>query len=181
MQALLLAAMTICFGEILGLGIFFFKGAKVFSAFRLFLNVLMLAVMAYALFSVVFLETVETQQLLALILYCGGGITLFLAWRAAKERPPGFIFLGDVPSSIISSGIYQVIRHPFYTGYLLIWGGTLLVVEDVRWVIGPILLVAGSLVREAVREERDILQGPAGDAYRRYMLTAGRFFPKMRS
>ncbi len=77
--------------------------------------------------------------------------------------------------SLVTTGIYRYIRHPQYTGLLLLSFG---MIAD--WATLPTLLLfpvmVAMYVRLAKREERDMLT-EFGDEYRRYMQRTKRFVP----
>lgn len=76
---------------------------------------------------------------------------------------------------LVETGIYQYIRHPQYTGLLLLSFGLV-----ANWatlptlILFPIMLVM--YVRLALREERDMFE-EFGDAYRNYMKRTKMFIP----
>ena len=79
---------------------------------------------------------------------------------------------------LVTGGIYRHVRHPQYTGFLLITIGMIL-----EWATLPLLLMWPVLVvlyvRLARREERD-MEAEFGVAYRHYRETTGMFLPRLR-
>jgi protein-S-isoprenylcysteine O-methyltransferase Ste14 len=77
--------------------------------------------------------------------------------------------------TLVTSGIYRYIRHPQYTGLLLMSLGML-----IEWATLPMLILYPVMiflyVRLARREERDML-AEFGDDYRDYMKRTKRFIP----
>jgi protein-S-isoprenylcysteine O-methyltransferase Ste14 len=77
--------------------------------------------------------------------------------------------------ALVTTGIYRYIRHPQYTGLLLLSLGML-----IEWATLPMLILFPVMVflyvRLAVREERD-MAGEFGDDYREYMKRTKRFIP----
>lgn len=77
--------------------------------------------------------------------------------------------------ALVTTGIYRYIRHPQYTGLLLLSLGML-----IEWATLPMLLLypvmAYLYVRLAKKEERD-MQQEFGDDYREYMKKTKRFIP----
>lgn len=78
---------------------------------------------------------------------------------------------------LVTSGIYKYIRHPQYTGLLLLSLGML-----IEWATLPLLIMFPVMVymyvRLARREEKDML-GEFGEAYERYMTKTKMFIPFM--
>ena len=71
----------------------------------------------------------------------------------------------DRGQTVVSTGPYRYVRHPFYTGALLFFlGSGFLLGSWIGVLLG--LLLAGILARRAVREERVLRAGLKGyDAY----------------
>ena len=78
---------------------------------------------------------------------------------------------------IVTQGIYRYIRHPQYTGFMLI---TLGMIAD--WATLPLLIMwpvlAGIYYRLARMEEQD-MEAEFGDAYRQYRAQTGMFLPRL--
>ena len=110
----------------------------------------------------------------AVVCYLTAAILIILGWRRiyrqywSKEEGTG---------QLVTTGIYHYIRHPQYTGFLLMTLGMLC-----EWATLPMLIMWPLLVllyvRLAKREEADMRQefGPAYDEYRR---TTGMFLPRL--
>ena len=80
--------------------------------------------------------------------------------------------------SLITSGPYQLIRHPIYTAFLLILGSTLWI--SANWLIG--LAWIGMTVLEVGSRmdfEEKLLLEFFGDPYREYMKRTGRLLPRL--
>jgi protein-S-isoprenylcysteine O-methyltransferase Ste14 len=77
------------------------------------------------------------------------------------------------------TGPYRYVRHPFSAAFILALVGALLALP--HWATLA-LLVYGTLQlgRTARLEERQILAGPAGEAYAAYVRRTGRFLPAAR-
>ena len=81
------------------------------------------------------------------------------------------------PQRLVTYGAYRLIRHPFYTSFLLTLVGTFLYVPHLGTLAA---LVYGFVVLNvtAAREERQ-LASQFGDEYRAYMQRTGRFWPRL--
>ena len=78
--------------------------------------------------------------------------------------------------SLVTSGPYRLIRHPFYTSFAMdVVGVSLLVANCSFLLMGA--LVFGILVVRTTNEEEKLIDR-FGDKYRDYMTKTGRFLPK---
>lgn len=110
----------------------------------------------------------------AIPMYLIGAVLIFFGWQRiyrqywSKEQGKG---------QLVTTGIYRYIRHPQYTGFLLITFGMLC-----EWATLPMLLMYPVLVwlyaRLAKREEADMREefGPTYDDYR---ARTGMFLPRL--
>lgn len=77
--------------------------------------------------------------------------------------------------NVVKTGVYRYIRHPQYTGFMLITLGMIF-----EWATLPMLLmwplVVWMYVRLAKREEEDMIE-EFGEEYVRYMMKSKRFIP----
>jgi len=77
--------------------------------------------------------------------------------------------------SLVKSGVYRYVRHPQYTGLLLLSFGMM-----IEWVTLPLLILYPVMIRVYVRlakkEEQDML-AEFGNEYREYMKETKMFIP----
>jgi protein-S-isoprenylcysteine O-methyltransferase Ste14 len=78
---------------------------------------------------------------------------------------------------LIRSGPYASMRHPIYTGMLLMVAGTALVVGELRGILAVVLILAAHSLK-ALREER-LMAAEFGEAYARYRRSSGFLFPRI--
>jgi protein-S-isoprenylcysteine O-methyltransferase Ste14 len=79
--------------------------------------------------------------------------------------------------SLITSGPYQLIRHPIYTAFLLILGSTLWI--SANWLIGLAWIgMTGLEVASRIDFEEKLMLEYFGDPYREYMKRTGRLLPR---
>ncbi len=92
-------------------------------------------------------------------------------------RIPMWHQTNDSPKQLVSWGIYGVVRHPFYTSYLLLMPASVLAAPTV-----PMVCIAAycmlMLRHTAIVEERELLR-VFGAEYAGLMARTGRFFPRM--
>ncbi|MCX7908835.1 MAG: isoprenylcysteine carboxylmethyltransferase family protein [Ignavibacteria bacterium] len=79
---------------------------------------------------------------------------------------------------LVKDGIYKYIRHPIYTGYLLLHIGVTLSLSNI---IVAIVWIGGLIVFlfHRIPKEEELLEYYFGDEYIRYKSTTGLLFPKL--
>jgi protein-S-isoprenylcysteine O-methyltransferase Ste14 len=110
-----------------------------------------------------------------LITLLGGSLLRRHCWRMLGQH-----FTGNVKASpdqpVVERGVYRWVRHPSYTGGMLMYMGTGLALTN--WLSLLIITVAGAgayLYR--VRVEEQALQESLGGRYQEYMRRTKRFVP----
>lgn len=81
----------------------------------------------------------------------------------------------DVPTALVTGGLFRHVRNPIFTG-LLLWTGALVLLTPSAWTLMGWGFLAFNLAIQ-VRLEEAHLQRVHGDTYRHYAATAGRFVP----
>jgi len=104
------------------------------------------------------------------------GIALVvLGWKEVFRR---YWRKEEGQGELVTHGIYALIRHPQYTGFLLVTFGMLL-----DWATLPMLIMWPIMVvmyaRLAKKEEAE-MERHFGEAYRQYRSRTGMFLPKLR-
>ena len=113
------------------------------------------------------------------VIASSAAVGLILAARAAHASPVALWHQDRLPEDVVASGPYAVMRHPFYSAFLLLLvAGSLalpspLTLASLAW--GCVALAA-----TAAAEERALLGSPLGDRYRDYVARTGRFVPRLR-
>ncbi len=82
-------------------------------------------------------------------------------------------------SELAERGPYRWVRHPIYTGLLLVLAGNVLIVPH-PLIDAFALLTALGIAHQAHREERHLLR-TFGEPYARYVQRTGRFVPRLRT
>ncbi|HII06474.1 MAG TPA: isoprenylcysteine carboxylmethyltransferase family protein [Methanotrichaceae archaeon] len=106
---------------------------------------------------------------------------LWLLWRSHADL--GESFSPELKLSkkhaLVTSGVYEQIRHPMYAAHLLWAVAQLLLLQN--WIAGPAFLVA-SLPLYIVRipREEKMMEEEFGEEYRGYMERTGRVVPRLR-
>lgn len=106
--------------------------------------------------------------------------SLWLFWHAiAASRAARLLLAFDPgqPHGIVTHGPYGVVRHPFYTSYILFWLGWSLAAWSI-WAVPPLLAVLAIYVLAAHGEERKFARSPFAAEYESYRSRAGMFWPR---
>lgn len=111
---------------------------------------------------------------LGMACYLVGGVLVFIGWREIYRR---YWSKQTGEGKLVVNGIYGYIRHPQYTGFLLLTLGMLL-----EWATLPLLIMwpilVGLYYRLARREEAD-MRKEFGPAYDQYCQSTGMFLPRL--
>jgi protein-S-isoprenylcysteine O-methyltransferase Ste14 len=114
---------------------------------------------------------------LVAVIFAVGSVSL-LFYTLGTHRVPISLWhqVNDAPPHIVTEGAYRRIRHPFYTSYLLAFGGA--VVFFPHWTTLTLAIcVVGVLNATAAKEERRLTGSEYGAEYARYAARTGRFIP----
>ena len=95
-----------------------------------------------------------------------------------RRRRLSLAFSRDKPEFLLADGPYRIIRHPFYSSYLLYWAAGVVAARD-PWLALTILPAGGSFLWAALREERKFAASPLASAYQAYRARTGMFVPKL--
>lgn len=101
-----------------------------------------------------------------------GIVLVVLGWRAVYQR---YWRKASGEGELVTDGIYRYIRHPQYTGFMLITLGMML-----DWATLPMLVmwpILGLLYYKLARREERELEAQFGPACRRYMERTSMFVP----
>jgi protein-S-isoprenylcysteine O-methyltransferase Ste14 len=102
------------------------------------------------------------------LILCAVAVTgLGTSWRIGIDR--------ETPGSLVSGGVYKSVRHPIYSGMLMVVSGVALVTGDLISIA-----VAGAAwvgIPLQARLEEEFLISRHGDEYRKYKERTGRFWP----
>jgi protein-S-isoprenylcysteine O-methyltransferase Ste14 len=131
------------------------------------------------LFSLIFFyHTNSVALIIGSILYV---LSFGLFWwsiYATQEKPFTVAFSSDVPIYIKDEGPYKLVRHPFYTSYLLTWAAGAFAVQKLPIFIS-VLVMFGLYWCAACFEEKKFMASPLAAFYRDYKTRVGMFFPKI--
>jgi protein-S-isoprenylcysteine O-methyltransferase Ste14 len=80
------------------------------------------------------------------------------------------------PHSLVTTGPYKFVRHPFYSSYLLFWVGLTVCTWSV-WAFVPLIGMFVTYLQAALDEERKFSQTALAKDYSQYMAKTARFVP----
>jgi protein-S-isoprenylcysteine O-methyltransferase Ste14 len=136
---------------------------------------------SFSLYSLYALATAaQPPLLLVLVSVTALTVSLALFCSAAyytRHEKLSVVFTEDVPVMIVDQGPYRLIRHPFYTAYILLFLGSWILH---RQPIGLVCLVAiAAIYTWAARmEESKFTHSKLLEAYERYRQRTGMFWPQ---
>ncbi len=106
------------------------------------------------------------------------GLALMLFWWAIRTaRGLDFAFSSKV-GEIVTSGPFGLVRHPFYSSYILVWlTNSVMFRSPILWITLGYLIAFYYL--SARREERIILESDQAIHYRPYQNKVGMFLPRI--
>ena len=84
----------------------------------------------------------------------------------------------EARTELVTGGIFRVVRNPIFSAMTLATAGLVLLVPNVVSVAALVVTVVGLELQVRYVEE-PYLRRVHGDAYRRYLTTAGRFLPRV--
>jgi protein-S-isoprenylcysteine O-methyltransferase Ste14 len=114
--------------------------------------------------------------LIALALYATSFWLFWWSIRAYRAQPPTHAFTKDTPVHLVQTGPYRVIRHPFYTSYLIAWAaGPVATMEPLLLV--PFFVMLGIYRRAAKLEESKFAASALSARYAAYRARTGMFLP----
>jgi protein-S-isoprenylcysteine O-methyltransferase Ste14 len=115
-----------------------------------------------------------TGMYIGTLLMLTGLVLVILGWNVVFKR---YWRKEEGQGELVTEGIYRYIRHPQYTGFMLVTFGMLL-----DWATLPMLIMwpimAVLYYRLAKKEEGDMI-AEFGSQYVEYMQRTGRFLPRL--
>lgn len=114
-------------------------------------------------------------QIVGVLCVSGSFILMYLAFCANAYVTPTVRVQQERGHTVVSSGLYRIVRHPMYSGFCLFFLGLPLLLGSVGGLIFAPVLIA-IIARRAVLEERLLREGLPG--YSNYLtLVRFRFLP----
>jgi protein-S-isoprenylcysteine O-methyltransferase Ste14 len=117
-------------------------------------------------------------QSIAIVVLCGGAITLFAASARALGANWSIVARTRSDHQLIRSGPYSLIRHPIYLGLLLFLLSLAVALGHFAQLIVAIpIYLAGTLIRTRIEDR--LLETKFGDEFRDYARTTPAIIPKI--
>jgi protein-S-isoprenylcysteine O-methyltransferase Ste14 len=111
----------------------------------------------------------------SLLLYLLSLFIFISAVRVTRKRL-AFVFSKISTNTLILAGPYRIIRHPFYSSYILCWLACVIFRPNILTV--AVLIWMTYLYYSAAKlEEQSILEGPLKKPYQEYRSSVGMFIP----
>ncbi len=108
-------------------------------------------------------------------------VSLFLfGWciGASGRKNLGLALNENSPKKLITEGPYRLVRHPFYTSYIIFWTGSVAVASSIFTIFSAILLI--TIYFYISRREDKVLAELFEDEFPKWHKNTGAFFPKWR-
>ena len=120
----------------------------------------------------------EVLQVASVPLFLGGAIlTGWSDWALGQLMRPHIEVMEK--HELVTRGPYSRIRHPTYTGIVMMALASALVFFNVILVVGFVACLGIAYKKAVLEEELLASEDGFGQAYRDYMLKTGRFLPKL--
>ena len=103
-------------------------------------------------------------QALGVAMMVFGYTTIFLGLRALER------------DKLVTRGPYRYVRHPQYLGYLIVFAGFFLLLQNLV-ALAPLLSIPGEVRMASLEEE--FLTEKFGASYINYQKSTGKFFPRL--
>ena len=101
----------------------------------------------------------------------------FFCWSIRSAKGLGFAF-SEASGTLLWVGSYSIVRHPFYTAYILTWTTTTLLFDSTYlWITLAYLMFFYTL--SAKQEEEHIKRSKLSKDYEAYKCKTGMFFPRV--
>ena len=171
------AITTVCFAAAM---LWFFAPAQQKSAMRLSMAVSFCVCTGLQFFALVRCREVGlVYLLLGLVLFLSAHGLFWSALAVHWNMPPAIAFSEKPPCSLVTRGPYALIRHPFYTSYMLAWLAGACAAANL-YVMLTALWMFVFYYRAAVTEEaRMLASGVFGAGYDQYRRRTGMFLPRL--
>lgn len=119
-------------------------------------------------------DDTEALRYAGLALCLMGGTLRLVAFRQLGKQFSAYVTLQE-EHQLVQSGIYGVIRHPMYLGYLLAFPGMVLVFRS--WLVVPAFVGGLAFILARIRPEEKLLHEHFGSEFDAYRQRTWRLLP----
>ncbi|MDT8427332.1 MAG: isoprenylcysteine carboxylmethyltransferase family protein [Pseudomonadales bacterium] len=121
-------------------------------------------------------ESAWVRIALVTVLYL---LSLVIFWWAIMTAKSLDFAFSERVGSIVTTGPFRIVRHPFYISYILVWlGSSLLFNSPILWITLFYLMTFYTL--SAKKEEKVILKSVYSKEYEQYIQAVGMFLPRIK-
>ncbi|MBI4922864.1 MAG: isoprenylcysteine carboxylmethyltransferase family protein [Devosia nanyangense] len=124
------------------------------------------------------LPAMVPAMIAALVIEFASLVLFWLAIAASRKARLLLAFDANLPHSIVQTGPYRVVRHPFYTSYIVFWIGWAIGTWSL-WAVPPLVLMIAIYVLAARGEEAKFAATALAADYQQYRRQAGMFWPRL--
>ncbi|MEM6463102.1 MAG: isoprenylcysteine carboxylmethyltransferase family protein [Pseudomonadota bacterium] len=117
-------------------------------------------------------------QLMSLVMLASSAMLFMATIRASSKAGLFAAFDEKLPESLLTTGPYSVVRHPFYSSYLLLWSGWAIGTWN-PWSLVPLAAIVVTYWVAARDEETKFASTSMAEDYAAYKAKTGRFLPKI--
>lgn len=135
------------------------------------LNAVLLLVLTFLLAQPIF------AQLVGMVIILASGVLFFAAINESKNAKLRFAFDPEKPASLLDTGPYALVRHPFYVSYVMLWVGWAIAAWSL-WTLPFLIALIWLYFDAANMEERNFTDTPMAEAHADYKQRVGFFWPK---
>ena len=117
------------------------------------------------------------RELITIIITFAALALFWWAIATTRRNRLTLAFSNDQPTFLLDQGPYAMVRHPFYTSYILFWVGAAADAGlPLFWVV-PIIVTA-LYTRAASLEERKFVRSDLATRYQDYQIRTGMLVPR---
>ncbi|MDF1633399.1 isoprenylcysteine carboxylmethyltransferase family protein [Mycoplana sp. MJR14] len=154
-----------------------FSSPQVPSGFKVISAVVTLTTL-YFLYLVWSVTQPLSAQIVGLGLEIAAAVMFWWAIAASRKARLRFAFDPDNPDSLVTTGPYRYVRHPFYTSYIIFWAGWGIATWTI-WSVLPVIAFVVIYVIAAKGEEKKFASTPLAAEYDAYRRRTGFLIPKL--
>lgn len=107
-------------------------------------------------------------------LYVGALLLFWWAIFTNRSKPLSAAFSPDLPRHLVEQGPYRVIRHPFYSSYLVAWLAGV-IASGQPWLVVTAVVMTALYTKAALSEEAKFSRSALAQPYELYRARTGLF------